>query len=134
MKLNEIHQKFFSFRNGIVAKAFHDAGSPYQRVFGLQLPQIAAIAREAGYDFALARQLLCERECRESRLLAFYLFDPALVSEDEAVGMADDVQTNEEADILAWRLLRRLPYAASLPSRLTGYVREALLRNLDDDR
>ena len=44
--------------------------------------------------------------------------------------MAADIQTREEADILAWRLLRRLPYASSLTDRLTGYIREALHRNL----
>ena len=130
MTLQEIHQRFFGFRNGIVAKAFRDAGSHYQRVFGLQLPQLAAIAREAGYDSGLARELWAEKDCRESRLLACYLFDPECLTEEEAMKMAAEVQTREEADILAWRLLRRLPYASSLADRLTGYIREALLRNL----
>ena len=129
--IRKIHQQFFSFRNGIVAKAFHDASSPYKRVFGLQLPQMASIARETGYDHDLASQLWAEKECRESRLLACYLFDPDSLSEEEALAIAGDIQTREEADILAWRLLKRLPFAISLPDRLTGYVREALLRNLE---
>ena len=132
MTLNEIHHHFFSFRNGIVAKAFSDAGSPYRRVFGLQLPQLASIAREAGYDAELADALWDEKECREARLLACYLFDPSAMTEEKALAMARSVQTREEADILAWRLLRRLPFAASLLPHLDGYVREALNRNLPD--
>ena len=131
MTLLEIHQRFFSFRNGIVAKAFHDVGHHYKRVFGLQLPQLAAIAKETGYNDELARELWAEKDCREARLLACYLFDPSSLSEEDAIVMAQDIQTREEADILAWRLLRRLPYASALPSKLSGYTAEALLRNLE---
>ena len=133
MTSKDIHQRFFSFRNGIVAKAFHDAGHPYKTVFGLQVPQLGAIARETGYDSALGRELLKETDCRESRLLAFYLFDPALLTEAEAIEMAENVQTREEADILAWRLLKKLPYASVLSEKLCGYIQEALLRNLKDN-
>ena len=130
MTLQEIHQRFFGFRNGIVAKAFHDAGHHYKRVFGLQLPQLAAIAKETGYNDELARELWAEKDCREARLLACYLFDPSSLSEEDAIAMAQDIQTREEADILAWRLLRHLPYASALPSKLSSYIAEALLRNL----
>lgn len=128
--IQEIHNRFFRFRNGIVAKVFHDAGSPYKRVFGLQLPQLAEIAREVGADTTLARELWAEKECRESRLLACYLFNPNDLTEEEALSMALDAQTREETDILSWRLLRRLPFAHSLLPRLTGYPAEALSRNL----
>ena len=131
MTLQEIHQRFFSFRNGIVAKAFHDSGHAYKRVFGLQLPQLAAIAKEVGYDQELAQKLWAEKDCREARLLACYLFEPSSLPEEEATAMAQDIQTREEADILAWRLLRRLPYASNLPPKLSGYIAEALLRNLE---
>ena len=131
MTIQDIHQRFFSFRNGIVAKAFHDAGHNYKRIFGLQLPQLAAIAKETGYNDELARELWAEKDCREARLLACYLFDPSSLSEEDAIAMAQDIQTREEADILAWRLLRHLPYASALPSKLSGYIAEALLRNLE---
>ena len=130
MTLNDIHKRFFCFRNGIVAKAFSDAGAPYKRVFGLQVPQLGAIGRECGYDPELASQLWAEKECREARLLACWLFDPSVLPEEEALRMAEDVQTREEADILAWRLLSRLPYASALLPRLNGYIAEALTRNL----
>lgn len=139
MDLREIHNRFFSFRNGIVAKTFHDAGSPHARIFGLQLPQLGAIAREAGYDEKLARQLWSENDCREARLLACYLFDPETITEEEALEMAKGVVSREEADILSWRLLRRMPEAPRLLGNLEqlpepplgGYMAEALKRNLD---
>lgn len=130
MELKDIHQRFFSFRNGIVAKTFHDAGCPCPRIFGLQIPQLGAIAREAGLDHRLGRQLWEEKDCRESRLLACYLFDPETLTMEEALSMAKDIRTREEADILSWRLLRRLPFASDLLPHLEGYVAEALQRNL----
>lgn len=133
METRDIHQRFFSFRNGIVAKAFHDAGDPHTRIFGLQLPQIRAIAIESGPDDRLARELWNERDCRESRLLACHLFSPAAVSKEEALAMANDTQTREEADILAWRLLRHLPFAREIAEVLDGYPAEALRRNLEAD-
>ena len=130
MDLNDIHRKFFSFRNGIVAKTFSDAGDPHRRIFGLQIPQLAAIARETGHDSSLARQLWSEKDCREARLLACYLFNPDELSEEEAFLLASDVISREEADILAWRLLRHLPFAPEILPRLSGYMAEALSRNL----
>ena len=131
MNLTDIKQRFFGFRNGIVAKAFHDAGSPHSRIFGLQLPQLAAIAREAGFDASLADALWQEKDCRESRLLACYLFNPSEVTPEKAVRMAQEALTKEETDILAWRLLGRMPEAESLLPRLPEYAAVALRRNLE---
>lgn len=130
MTLNQIHQSFFSFRNGIVAKAFHDAGVPYKRIFGLQIPQLSKIAQEAGKDEVLAEELWNERECRESRLLSYYLFNPQTISREKALELASDILTREEADILAWRLLKNLDFAPGLLKELNGYMAEALQRNL----
>ena len=131
MDIREIHHKFFGFRNGVVAKAFLDAGAPYKRIFGLQLPQIGEIARETGKDDALAEALWEESDCREARLLSCYLFNPENLAMDKALALAREVKTREEADILTWRLLRNLPYAHELLERLDGYTAEALARNLE---
>lgn len=133
MELSEIKQRFFSFRNGIVAKAFHEAADPHPRIFGLQVPQLAAIAREAGFDHDLARALWAEADCRESRLLACWLFDPDTLEKAEALTLAHGIASREEADILAWRLLSRTPYAEALLPQLQGYILEALARNLRAD-
>lgn len=141
MTKSEVRQRFFSFRNGIVAKAFSDAGAPYKMIFGLQLPQLAEIAREIGKDETLAAELWADCDCRESRLLACRLFNAETLTINQAEQMAGEVQTREEADYLAFALLRYLPFAGELLKRLEKgnypsdsmitYAATALRRNLD---
>ncbi|MDE7412295.1 MAG: DNA alkylation repair protein [Muribaculaceae bacterium] len=104
-----IKKQFFTFRNGILADTLRKQGC-YEIVFGLQVPQIAEIARQHIPSMELADRLWSDRKVRESRLLATYLFPPEEVSEEKAVSLAEDVATVEEADMLAFRLLKRLPF------------------------
>lgn len=127
-----------AYRNGIVSDTLRKAGMPYNIIFGLQLPQIAAIAREYGASDELADSLWKDSGVRESRLLACYLYDAENMTQEKALNIASTVQTAEEADILCFRLLRRLPFAETLALRLTAaesplaaYCGEALRRNLD---
>lgn len=135
--LRAIKHGFFTFRNGIVADTLRKAGIPHRTIFGLQLPQLGEIARPLGKDTALARTLWGETDNRESRLLACWLFNPEEVNMDEAFALASSARSREECDILAFRLLRYLPFASDLASRLrdngpdTAYAAEALIRNLD---
>ena len=46
MDLQSIKKDFFVFRNGIVADTLRKAGMPHKVIFGLQIPQIAAIAKD----------------------------------------------------------------------------------------
>lgn len=137
MKFQEIKKEFFSFRNGIVAKTFLDSGYPYKHIYGLQLPELGRIARESDMpDEALGRELWADRECRESRLLAAWFFDPNEAAMESVWEIIKDVKTREEADILAFRFLKRLPFAEELaktPMEGAGhasYTIEALKRNL----
>ena len=131
MDIKDIKQQFFGFRNGIVAEAFRNAGAPYKTVFGLQIPQLSEIARGAGTDHQLALTLWADSGCRESRLLACWLFDKEKITMEDALRLAQEAATREETDILAFRLLRHLPFAEELKENLTGYTKEALIRNLD---
>lgn len=134
--MQDIKHQFLAFRNGIVADTLRKAGMPYPVIFGLQIPQIAQIAREAEASrrplLPLAERLWADRNVRESRLLACYLFPPGEIDTDKALSLASDVITHEEADILCFRLLRRLPFAESLLNLLPSdaYVTTALRRNL----
>lgn len=125
-------------RNGIVADALRKGGMPHKVIFGLNVPQLSEIATSVISDReVLAEQLWADREVRESRLLACWLFDPTVMPEQRVRMLIDEVRTREEADILAFRTLRRLPYARALLESLTGadgsyssYAAEALARNL----
>ena len=71
--LKNIRHQFFAFRNGIVADALRKQFD-YRMIFGLQIPQIAEIARQYTPSSELAETLWAEKGNRESRLLATYLF------------------------------------------------------------
>lgn len=118
MEIPEIKKEFFRYRNGMLGETLRRYGDPHKIIFGLDVPQIASIARMAGTSTALAEELWADADVRESRLLACYLFNPTDVNDEKALSLAGDVQTQEEADMLAFRLLKRLPYAASLLSVL----------------
>ena len=76
-------------RNGIVSDTLRKAGSPYRIIFGLNLPQLAEIARETGLDETMAAILRADDHTRESQLMAPMLADPSTISHHEATHWAD---------------------------------------------
>ncbi len=116
--MKEIKHLFFTYRNGMMADTLRRYGMPYKTIFGLEIPRIAEIARGLAPSAELADALWADREVRESRLLAAYLFPVETMTEEKAVALAADARTQEEADMLAFRLFRRLPFAARLLDRL----------------
>lgn len=133
--MQEIKKLFYTYRNGVVADTLRRFGYPHKVIFGLQVPQIAAIARELQFDTAAdrnatAEKLWADREVRESRLLACYLFDPQTITLDKALELACDTRSQEEADMLAFRLLKRMQTPDLLLARLESANRTAVaLRN-----
>ncbi|MBP3299658.1 MAG: DNA alkylation repair protein [Muribaculaceae bacterium] len=132
-----IKQQFMAYRNGIVADTLRRAGMDcYSVIFGLNLPQLSAIAASVTASAGLASALWADRKVRESRLLAAYLFPPRSVDRELARSLMEDVQTREEADILCFRLLRHLDFAPELQalpplsSPHDAYLRQALRRFL----
>lgn len=112
--IQSIKKEFFAFRNGIIADALRKAGMPYKTIFGLQIPQLAQIARSYKPSMEIADELWNDKDVRESRLLATYLFPIGQISEEKALELMRYAQTPEESDMLAFRLLKRLPYASEL--------------------
>lgn len=112
--IKAVKQKFMVFRNGIVADTYRKAGAPYRIVFGLQVPQFTEIAKWIRDSFtaeevrAAARTLWADTGVRESRILSCWLFDAAELSREALIEIASGCNTREEADILSWRLLRRV--------------------------
>lgn len=107
MDLQPIKKDFFVFRNGIVADTLRKAGMPHKVIFGLQIPQIAAIAKALTPSSELAEALWNDSEVRESRILATYLFPVDEMSLEKAIWLLGSVRTQEESDMLAFRLLKR---------------------------
>ena len=100
--MKEIKHLFFTYRNGAVAGTLRRYGVPHKTIFGLDVPRLAEIARGQTPSVELADRLWADRDVRESRLLAAYLYPP------------------QEVDMLAFRLFKRLPYAGELLARLAA--------------
>lgn len=127
--LQGIKRQFMAYRNGIVSDTLRRAGMDcYKVIFGLNVPQLAHIAGTLRQSTELADALWADSGVRESRLLAVYIFPPKEVSEEKAFRLMAETQTQEEADMLAFRLLRRLPFLDSLKAKATGYAATALAR------
>ena len=133
--IKQIKQTFFAFRNGILADALRKQ-TPYEIVFGLQVPQIAEIARSLKPSMELADALWHDSKVRESRLLATYLYPIEEVDPEKAIKLASEINTVEEADMLAFRLLKRLPFATSLLNAMesrddiSDYMKKTLRNHL----
>lgn len=141
--LAEIRKQFFALRNGLIADTLRKGGLTQKYIFGLQLPQIKEIAmrytpHNSAECVAMARELWKDSDCREARLLACHIMPIDEISEEEALAWTEDIKSREEADILAFRLLRHLPCAENLQQRLKGsdssllrYASSAIARFLE---
>ncbi len=139
--LKDIKHRFTAYRNGIIADTLRKAGYPHKVIFGLQLPQLKQIADEvrercagdetpAERSAQIAEALWQDADVRESRLLATYLMDPRTLSPEECLRLAEEARTQEEADMLAFRVLRHRADAPRLLPRLPESTRKALSRFL----
>lgn len=116
--LKEIKHLFFTYRNGALAETLRRYGDPHKLIFGLDIPRIASIAGNFEPNFELACSLWADRDVRESRILATYLFPLETMEIDNVLELCADIRNQEEADMLAFRLLKRLPYAKELHEKL----------------
>lgn len=135
--IRDIKQQFMARRNGIVADTLRKAGEKYSVIYGLQVPDLAAIARTLQPSAALADTLWAETSVRECRLLACYLWPVEETDFEKALTLCNEVNNREEADMLGFRLIKRLPFAAGLvemlrrgTAPLAPYMAEAIERHL----
>ena len=135
MTIREIKKYFFAYRNGVVADALRRSGMPHTMIFGVDLPAISALADQIGHDYELAEELWNDNDVRESRILAAYVFPPEDIDLKRAQQLCDSVRTQEEANILVFRLLRRFPYIhelyCSLDAEKQAFAHIALSRVLE---
>lgn len=139
-KIKEIKQQFFTFRNGILAEQLRSAGVPAKIIFGLNIPQISQIALQTEKSPELTTALWEDKSVRESRLLALCLMPASLMPTriEDALKLADDVCSPEEADMLAFKVLKHLRFASELPDEierreqpLSRYLAVSLRRHIE---
>lgn len=118
MELKDIKHYFFARRNGITADVLKRGGSGFEMIFGCDVPSISSLAREIGFDKALALDLWADRRVRESHLLAAWLMDPRQFTIEECLRLANEAVDLEDAQMLAFRLLKRHDSAREILDRL----------------
>lgn len=117
--MQNVKQRFFAMRNGVVADALRKGGSPYRIIFGLNLPQLKEIAGVFGYNTELAAELWGNDSTRESRLLAPMLVNPETVSKGMVMSWINTIGDGpEEIDILCHSLLRKTSFVHELVDEL----------------
>lgn len=121
----EIKHKFFLFRNGVVSDTLRRSGMPYKVIFGIEIPRIAEIARSLTPSKEMADALWNDRDVRESRLLATYIYPIVELSEQDCVDLARSTRTVEECDMLAFRIFKRLDNPTQLLKALQDNISEA---------
>ena len=120
--MQEIKKQFMAYRNGIVADTLRSAGmNCYSVIFGLNLPQLSAIARQITETHDkdafenLADALWADKTVRESRLLGLDLYGSRRdMPREMAERLMSEILTREEGEVMCLRLLRNLPYARHL--------------------
>ena len=112
--LMEIKKDFFRYKNGIVADSLKNIYPKETKILGLIAPQFMEIANKYPKNLKLGLSLWNEKNNRESRILALYLLPSDEINPDIAKEMILNIQSNEEAEILAFKILRHLPYAKKL--------------------
>lgn len=118
--LKEIKKDFFTYRNGIVSQQLKPFYTDNTIIFGLMAQQFMQLAAKYPKNYEVGKALWEDKNCRESRMFALYLIPPNEMQTSEAIKMVMDVRSSEEAEFLAFKILRNMP------------EREALLKQLHE--
>lgn len=117
--MQQIKRRFFAMRNGLIADTLRKAGSPFKIIFGLNIPQIAEIAKEFGKDKILADRLWQNKTTRESMLIAPMMMNPDALTIEDGIRMVLESPSAEIIDSLCHKLLRHLPFSLDLAIALS---------------
>ena len=123
-RFQTLKRRFFAMRNGIIADVVRKSGAPYPLVFGLNLPQIRAIADEFPVETGLADQLWADSRCRESLLMAPMVHPRDAMSAGKARRWLEESPSAEVTDVLCHRLLQHLPEAMDIAVSIAGSDRD----------
>lgn len=125
-----LKRRMFAMRNGVIADVLRRGGSKFPVIFGVNLPQLAEIAREFGCNREFAERVWANTATRESMLIAPMLMPPEEMTREMAERWIAESPEPEVTDVLCLKLLRKQPYALQLAQDLIkgGDYRYAGLR------
>ena len=141
-KIQDIKKDFYSLRNGMVADSLKTIYPKEKLIYGLTVPEFISISQKYSKDKITGLKLWADKRVRESRIFALYMIPVDTLTMDEAVNMVLDVDGIEEGEMLAFRILRHLPYRKALYSDLSldenisahsRYCLEMLKKNIEKE-
>ncbi len=116
--MQQLKRSMFAMRNGVVADALRQGGSPFKIIFGVNLPQLAEIASGCERSREFAARVWANSTTRESMLIAPMLMPPDEFDRSMAMEWISQVPTAEVSDVLCLKLLRHTDYALDLAREL----------------
>ncbi len=116
-RLRDTKRLFYTYRNGIIADKLRETDVKHKIIFGLNINQLSAIAIQLGEDQELADTLWKNSSTRESQLLAPMIFPESNFTQEIAQYWIETTPNTEVADILCFKLLRKMPYANGIAHR-----------------
>ena len=112
--IQKIRKDFFIYRNGIIAENLRRTYPDNIKIFGLMVPQFIEISKKYPKNLNLGLTLWNDCSCRESRILSLYIIPPAELDKETVIEMIKGVRSIEEADFLAFKILRNTMFAKEL--------------------
>lgn len=116
MTLSQILEQLQSKANPERARSLERFAIPSEKAFGITMPVLRKLAKEAGKDQVLAEQLWKEGP-HECKLLATLIADPVKFSITQADRWVREIYSWDVCDQLCINLLSKTSYAWDLPRR-----------------
>lgn len=116
--MQELKRRMYAMRNGVVADTLRRNGSPFNIIFGVNLPQLTEIASSTCKNKEFAETVWRNSTTRESMLIAPMLMPVDEFTIEDAYRWINQIPAKEVADVLCLKLLRKEPYALQLAQAL----------------
>ena len=110
MRYNDILAELEAFSDPEALPFMEKYGITPTRAFGVSIPDLRRIAKEAGVDHSLASRLW-KKDTRETRILASMIDDPARVTEEQVDGWVREFDYWEICDQCCMNLFEDTPFA-----------------------
>jgi 3-methyladenine DNA glycosylase AlkD len=110
MKYDEIMQRLKTLSDPEAVKGMARFGINPENTYGVSIPNLRKLAKEAGKDHALAQELWASG-IHEARILAGMVDDPELVSEAQMEAWVRDFDSWDVCDQVCMNLFDKVPLA-----------------------
>lgn len=110
MKFEEIIEELESLSNPEDVKGMARFGINHKKTYGVRMPELRRIAKNAGKDHELAEKLWNEGY-NETKILASLVEDPKMVTEDQMEEWVSEFDSWDVCDQCCINLFRKLPFA-----------------------